>query len=159
MNVRHILEYALQREREGFRFFSDKAASAAHASVRAAFERLAAEERAHIAFVERQISRLGGEAPASEPGDEAGFFSARAASEMIDQTTLEAMVPDLPVLRMAWLIERDLAQYYGDAAARAEGDARLALEKLAAWEREHERFFKELHDRAFAEYAEMPWGG
>jgi hypothetical protein len=30
---------------------------------------------------------------------------------------------------------------------------------LAAWERGHERFFKQLHDTAFEEYAQMPWGG
>ena len=30
---------------------------------------------------------------------------------------------------------------------------------LARWERGHERLFKELHDRVFQEYAEMPWGG
>jgi hypothetical protein len=30
---------------------------------------------------------------------------------------------------------------------------------LARWEREHERFFKQLHDTAFEAYAEMPWGG
>ena len=44
-------------------------------------------------------------------------------------------------------------------APRAEGEARQALERLAGWEREHERLFKTLHDRVFAEYAGMPWGG
>ena len=31
--------------------------------------------------------------------------------------------------------------------------------RLANWERGHERFFKQLHDKAFEEYAQMPWGG
>lgn len=28
-----------------------------------------------------------------------------------------------------------------------------------AWERQHEELFKTMHDRAFEEYAAMPWGG
>jgi hypothetical protein len=30
---------------------------------------------------------------------------------------------------------------------------------LARWERGHEQFFRQIHDRAFEEYAQMPWGG
>ncbi|MDY0000779.1 MAG: ferritin family protein [Polyangia bacterium] len=172
MDVRKILEYALDREREGFAFFSEHAAKAKHASVVGVFKRLAEEEQAHIRYVERLIARQGGgSAPASDPALESlesleslephdsSFFSERAASEMIEQTTIEAMVPDLPVLRMAFLIERDLAEFYDLHAAKAEGEARESLARLAAWEREHERLFKTLHDRVFAEYSGMPWGG
>ncbi|MGD9145644.1 MAG: ferritin family protein, partial [Anaerolineae bacterium] len=80
-------------------------------------------------------------------------------SEMLDQTVLEAMVPDLPVLRMAYLIERDFAEFYEMAAAKSEGEAKVVLRMLAEWERGHERLFKHLHDTAFEDYAEMPWGG
>jgi hypothetical protein len=30
---------------------------------------------------------------------------------------------------------------------------------LAKWERQHEKLFKTMHDRAFEQYASMPWGG
>lgn len=163
MDVRKILEYALEREREGCAFFSNHAASAKHAAVAGVFRKLAAEEKAHIHYVEALIANLaGGGAPAEAPAfddQQRSFFSDRAASEMIEQTTVEAMVPDLPVLRMAFLIERDLAEFYAGCAPQATGATRDALEKLAAWEREHETLFKSLHDRAFAEYADMPWGG
>jgi rubrerythrin len=88
-----------------------------------------------------------------------GFFSQRAASEAIDQTVAEAMVPDLPILRMAYLIERDFAEFYELSAAQATGEANRALSLLASWERGHERLFKTFHDKAFSLYAEMPWGG
>ena len=39
-----------------------------------------------------------------------------------------------------------------------EGEEREVLQMLANWERDHERFFKQLHDQAFEEYAQMPWG-
>jgi hypothetical protein len=40
-----------------------------------------------------------------------------------------------------------------------EGKAKRSLEMLALWEKGHENLFKNLHDRAFEEYAQMPWGG
>ena len=50
-------------------------------------------------------------------------------------------------------------EFYEMAASRIGGDAREALTKLARWERDHERLFKALHDRAFEAYSGMPWGG
>ena len=37
--------------------------------------------------------------------------------------------------------------------------AKKSLQMLARWERQHEKLFKSMHDRAFEEYASMPWGG
>lgn len=163
MDVRKVLEYALVREREGYAFFSGHAEKAGHASVAGMFRKLAAEEKAHIQYIAKLIADMGGDAlpdvEAALIDEDRSFFEDRAASEMIEQTTAEAMVPDLPVLRMAFLIERDLAEFYAIQAGHVEGPARDLLSKLAAWELEHERLFKSLHDRVFAEYAGMPWGG
>lgn len=163
MDIRRIYEYALQREHEGKRFFEENAARMQHAAAAEAFRQLAAEEQRHINFIQAELDRLNsGQPAATDPAaayEAEGFFSQRAVSEAIDQTTLEAMVPDLPVLRMAYLIERDFAEFYERAAAGVEGDARHALQTLAHWERVHEQLFKALHDQAFDLYAGMPWGG
>ena len=163
MDIRKIYAYAFQLEHEGKRFFEQNAERLNHAAAVSAFQQLAAEEQKHIEFIQAQIDALDeGESPDISMGvdlDRAGFFSQRAESEMLDQTVLEAMVPDLPVLRMAYLIERDFAEFYEMAAGKSEGRAQQVLEMLASWERGHERFFKRLHDEAFEEYAEMPWGG
>jgi rubrerythrin len=162
MDIRKIYEYALQREHEGQRFFEQNAERLQHAGVVGAFQRLAAEEQQHIVFIEGQLEALDkGRAPevADIKLESEGFFSERAASEMLDQTVIESMVPDLSVLRMAYLIERDFAEFYESAAEKATGEAREALDMLARWERGHEMFFKQLHDTAFEEYAQMPWGG
>jgi rubrerythrin len=163
MDIRKIYEYALQREHEGKHFFAQNAERLSHAAAVGVFKQLAAEEQKHIEFIQAQIDALDkGEAPDTAIGmelQEEGFFSQRAESEMLDQTMLEAMVPDLPVLRTAYLIERDFADFYEMAARKSEGEAKKVLEMLAQWERGHERLFKRLHDTAFEEYAEMPWGG
>jgi rubrerythrin len=163
MDIRKIYEYALQREHEGKRFFAQNAGRLSHAAAVSVFEQLADEEQKHIEFIQAQIEALDqGDTPDIALGaelEEEGFFSQRAESEMLDQTVLEAMVPDLPVLRMAYLIERDFAEFYEMAAAKSEGQAKEVLRMLAEWERGHERLFKHLHDTAFEDYAEMPWGG
>jgi rubrerythrin len=163
MEVRRIFEYALQREYEGKRFFEENAKRLSHAAAVEAFKKLAAEEQKHIEYIQRQITLLDqNKTPDMEMGatmEAAGFFTARAASEVIEVTVLEAMVPDLPVLRMAYLIERDFAEFYEKAAGKADGDARKVLETLAYWERRHEELFRQMHDRAFEAYADMPWGG
>jgi rubrerythrin len=163
MDIQKIYEYALQREHEGKNFFSENAGRLSHAAASGVFEQLAKEEQKHIEFIQAQLDALGkGDAPDTALGaalEKEGFFSQRADSEMLDQTVVESMVPDLPVLRMAYLIERDLAEFYEMAAAKSEGKAQKVLQMLAMWERGHEKLFKHLHDKAFEEYAEMPWGG
>jgi len=163
MDILKIYQYALQREHEGKRFFEQNAERMSHAAAAGAFRRLAAEEQKHIEFIQEQIQALDHGQPAHTAVGAAlereGFFSERAGAELLDQSVVEAMVPDLPVLRTAYLIERDFAEFYEMAAQRAEGEARAALEILARWERGHEAFFKQIHDKAFEEYAQMPWGG
>lgn len=164
MDLRKIYEYALQREREGRDFFRSNAGRFGHAAVRGVFEKLAQEEEKHIEFIQGLIQALDTagsmELEMGEEMDEAGFFSARAEAEMLDQTIIEAMVPDLSVLRTAYLIERDFAEFYEMWAGRVEDEAaKKSLQMLARWERQHEKLFKAMHDRAFEEYASMPWGG
>lgn len=163
MNIEKIYIYALQREFEGKRFFEQNADRLSHATAVQAFRTLVGEEQKHIEFIQSQLEALErGEIPTLElgqPSPESVFFAERATSEMLDQTVAEAMVPDLPVLRMAFLIERDFAEFYEMAAQQAEGEARQVLSMLAHWERGHERLFKYLHDQAYANYTQMPWGG
>jgi rubrerythrin len=164
MDIRKIYEYALQREHEGKRFFEENAGRLNHAAAVGAFKELAAEEQRHIEFIESQISALDKGQPASSEAlgkelEEGAFFSKRAHSEMLDQTVLEAMVPDLPVLRMAFLIEKDFAEYYENSAKKVSGEGKKVLQMLAKWERGHEALFKQLHDSAYEVYTQMPWGG
>jgi len=164
MDVIKIYQYALQREYEGRDFFRTNAKRVGHAAAVGVFENLAAEEEKHITFIQGLIDALKGETTSpleiGKAMEEAGFFSTRAQSEMLDQTVIEAMVPDLPVLRTAYLIERDFAEFYETSAERVTDEmAKKSLQMLGRWERQHEKLFKMMHDKAFEEYASMPWGG
>jgi rubrerythrin len=163
MDLRKVYEYALQREREGYEFFRSNAERTSHAAAAGVFRRLAEEEQKHIEYVQALLSSLDrGGRTSVKPAEElkaGGFFAQRASSEALDQTIIESMVPDVNVLRTAYLIERDFAEFYEGAAAKAEGEAKEALSSLAKWERGHERLFKGLHDKVYEEYMGMPWGG
>jgi rubrerythrin len=162
MRISKLLEYALQREYEGKAFFENNAGRLQNAAAARAFKAIAEEEQKHIEYIQGQLRAaedgviMQGKAPAMPVTD---FFVNRAENADIEQAVAESMVADLPVLRMAYLIERDFAEFYAQAASQAEGDAKLLLEMLAKWESGHERLFKKLHDKAFETYAEMPWGG
>jgi rubrerythrin len=160
MDIIRILEYALEREYEGKRFFLDNASRLQNAAAAGAFRAIAEEEQKHIEFIAAQIAALNAGVSAEYPEmPQSGFFAERAESESIEVTVSEAMVADLPVLRMAYLIERDFAEFYAQMAVKADGEAKKVLEMLAKWEAGHERLFKRLHDEAFQKYADMPWGG
>ncbi|MBT7189100.1 MAG: ferritin family protein [Anaerolineae bacterium] len=162
MNIRKVLEYALQREYEGKAFFEKNADRLSNASASGAFKIIAKEEQRHIEYIQAHLDALDTNEPVEQAApelDEVEILSGRAASEMIEQSVSESMVADLPVLRMAYLIERDFAEFYEQAASKAEGEAKATLEMLARWEAGHERLFKRMHDEAFEKYTEMPWGG
>ena len=69
------------------------------------------------------------------------------------------MTPDVTVFNTAWLIEKDLSEFYARMAANTTGAASHALEMLSAWEKEHEKFFRQYRDKLSQVYAQMPWGG
>ncbi len=160
MDVIKILEYALEREIEGKRFFMDNADRLQNAAARGAFLAIAGEEQKHIDYITAQLTaqKSGSTVqPVDLPAP--GILDKRAETEAIDQKVAESMVADLPVLRMAYLIERDFAEFYTMTAAKTDGDAHKVLEMLAHWESGHERLFKHMHDKAFEAYSGMPWGG
>lgn len=160
MNLQKVYEYALQREKEGYSFFKGNAEKATHAAAAEVFQKLADEELKHIQYLKELMNNdesAAGTTAADLDADD--WFAARATEEKLDQSLIESMIPDIAVLRTAYLIEHDLSEFYEKAAENSTGLAKEAFSQLARWERSHESFFKELHDKVFKEYTDMPWGG
>jgi rubrerythrin len=164
-NVIRIFEYALNQEQTGMSFFKASLDRMGFGAAVGAFERLIEEEQHHINFISSILERLrqGEEIKLPEEQDAAlestNYFDERAKSEFIEQCINESMVPDVTVFNMAWLIERDLKEFYEQMAGKTSGKAQDALKMLARWEEEHERFFREYRDKLTETYSEMPWGG
>ncbi len=158
-----LLRYALQMEESGRDFFLENSKRFSHGAVVEIFEQLASEEKKHIAFIQELIKGIGQGGDISTQGNlpmgSGDFFSRRAESEKLDQTVLESMIPACTVLHMAYLIERDFVESYHRFAEKTEGKVREAFLMLAQWEKGHEEFLKDYHDRLFDRYIHMPWGG
>ena len=160
-----IFEFALNQERTGKNFFEASIKRMGVGAAVSAFERLIQEEDKHIAFIQSILDDLQNERDIELPKavtleqETENFFDDRAKSEFLEQCLNESMVPDVTVFNTAWLIEKDLSDYYARMAEKTEGTAARALEMLSKWESRHEKFFKEFRDTLSRTYAEMPWGG
>jgi rubrerythrin len=69
------------------------------------------------------------------------------------------MVPEVTIFNTAWLIEKDLSEFYQKMADQTEGKIKEALQMLSSWEKVHEKLFREYRDRFDEIYSKMPWGG
>ena len=163
-NLIKIFEYALNQEQTGMSFFRSSLERMGVGAAVGAFERLIEQEKSHIHFINSILNKLKAGGEIELPGEDreiesTNYFDERARSEFLEQCISESMVPDVTVFNMAWLIEKDLSEFYEKMADKTEGKAREALQMLARWEREHERFFREYRDKLTETYSEMPWGG
>jgi len=160
-----IFEFALQQEYTGKSFFEASIGRMGHGAAVSAFQRLIEEENKHIEFINRILANLRQEQAMDIPeaftiqSEVENYFDNRAKSEFLQQGITESMIPDVTVFNTAWLIEKDLSDFYGRMAKQTEGEARKSLEMLADWEKAHERFFREYRDALTEAYSRMPWGG
>ncbi len=160
-----IFQYALNQEKTGVSFFRASLERMGMGAAVTAFQKIIHEEERHIDFITRILEdldqgkdiHLAGTADVGlEPTD---YFDERARTEFLQQCVEGSMVPDVTVFNTAWLIEKDLSEFYSAVAEKTEGQAQEALSMLSRWEKEHERFFREYRDKLSDVYAHMPWGG
>ena len=160
-----VYEFALNQEYTGRDFFQSSLGRMGVGSAVSAFKRLIEEENKHIEFINRILENLRSDNDLDIPGtvdiepEIQNYFDARAKSEFLHKALYESMVPDVTVFNTAWLIEKDLSEYYSKMASLTEGQASKALSMLAGWEKKHEEFFREYHDALNDMYSKMPWGG
>ena len=164
-NLIKIFEYALNQEQTGKSFFEVSLQRMGIGAAISAFKRLIDEETKHIAFISRILEDLR-EGAEIEPEKieeivlkPTNYFDERANTEFLQKCVDESMIPDVTVFNTAWLIEKDLSEFYGRMADITEGKAKEALQMLSRWEKEHERFFRKYRDKLNEAYAQMPWGG
>jgi rubrerythrin len=160
-----IFEYALNQEETGKSFFQHSLGRMGVGSAVSAFKRLIEEEEKHILFIKKILEDLRGKEEIELPNEKeigleaTNYFDERARSEFLQQCIEGSMVPDVTVFNTAWLIEKDLSEFYERMANNTEGKAKEALTMLSRWEKEHEGFFREYRDALSETYSKMPWGG
>lgn len=160
-----IMRYAMQMELDGYNFFKEKAEMFVNATTKDLFLKLAQAEMGHYDFIKEQLENYMETDSVDVDFEimdkkERSIFETREKSEHIDETLTESDIPDITILRMAYLIERDYAEFYKKAAEKTDdNDVKKVFEKLAKWEEGHEKLFKEEYDNRMEEYMNLPWGG
>ena len=164
-NLIKIFEYALNQEKTGMSFFQTSLERMGVGAAVSAFEKLIREEQRHIDFISGIIKDLknGNEIGFSEPVhvaiEETNYFDERSRKEFMEQCVQGSMVPDVTIFNTAWLIEKDLSEFYARMSEKTSGKVSKALSMLSEWEKQHEKFFKEYRDKLSDVYSQMPWGG
>ena len=160
-----IFEYALNQEETGKSFFEVSLQRMGVGAAVSAFKRLIEEEAKHIEFISLILKDLR-EGSDIEPEkikeivlEPTDYFDERSKSEFLQKCIDESMIPDVTVFNTAWLIEKDLSEFYGKMADSTSGKAKDALRMLSGWEKSHEIFFREYRDKLTDVYSKMPWGG
>ena len=164
-NLIKIFEYALNQEETGKSFFQTSLQRMGWGAAVEAFTQLIQEEEKHILFIKKILESLKRgtldqlDVKREQEMEATNFFDERSKSEFLQERLYESMVPDITVFNIAWLIEKDLSEFYEKMADQTEGKAKEALTMLAEWERGHERFFREYRDKLTEIYSKLPWGG
>ncbi len=164
-NLIKIFEYALNQEKTGMSFFETSIDRMGVGAAVTAFKQIVEEEKRHIVFIEAILEKLKNEQAVDLSSLESGvmkptdYFDERSKSEFLEKCLYESMTPDVTVFNTAWLIEKDLSEFYARSAEKVDGPAAKALKMLSEWEKSHERFFREFRDQLTDTYSKMPWGG
>lgn len=152
-NALKALAYAIEMEKEGERFYRSNIDRVQSAKVKKVFHELAEMEKGHHNILINQYEAISSGKPWLElkktASEQAAVFAQRNKEENIHESELESPLGDIPVLRMAYLLENDLAEYYLKLSEKIEDpEVKAMLKTLSDWEIEHRNM---LH----AEYTEL----
>ena len=156
-----IFEYALTQEKNGMNFFQNALKQLEISATKNVFKRIIEEEEKHVEYIERILKGLK-QGPTLEASDfkvkslkKTQFFDKKTRTEFIKQFKEGSQLPDVAIFNTAWLLEKDISEFYANMASQTEGEAKKALGMLAQWERGHEEFFREYRDRLLKVYSDI----
>ncbi|KDR96116.1 Rubrerythrin [Peptoclostridium litorale DSM 5388] len=146
-----IIKFAMEMEKKGQEFYLRNMDKVKNPRVRKIFESLADVEDLHYKMLKRHHDTL------SDTGDweMLDMDLCKPCAEKlltdaeIEGVTLEYDISDITILRMAYLIENDFAQFYHNAAKSVENTAaKKILSNLESWEIQHREAFYDEYKKA-----------
>ncbi len=151
-----ILEYALSKEMEGMNFYESKARTVHNEEVKKTFLELGKMESDHVDYINNLINKVNEGESIRYKGEEIGdAFRDRQKKEIANQGDFKKLKTDIPVLRMAYLIEEDFMEFYNKAAEKVEGkEIKEILRHLAQWEKVHRDTIYELYQKLSKDFWE-----
>ncbi len=163
-NVASIIRYAMEMELQGHNFYRENSEKSDNPMTKEILTKLAKTELDHYEYLKSLLKEyedtnaVSGEIPL--PKEEDVIFQHRKEAEKLDAAIEQSMIPDMNVLRMAYLIEEDFQQYYENMANKVD-DPKLKdiLLKFSDWEAGHAKLFRGEYQKRMDIYMNMSWGG
>lgn len=159
-NTLQILKYAMEMERQGKMFYNKYKDEVQNEKAKRVFENLAEVEEEHYNILKKHYDGLAENKNWSSTNLELSSgdkIFEKVLNEERDKMTdenLKSNFSDMAIMRMAYLIENDFANYYRDAVDKADNEqAKNLLKTLADWEDKHREYFY----REFKGYMEQSW--
>jgi len=152
-----ILEYALAKEIEGMQFYESKSKTVKIKQVKETFEELSNMEKNHADYITSLINEIDEHdyVHFRQETDIGQSFRKKAEQEIPYSGDFSALRSDIPVLRMAYLIEEDFMNFYNQAAERVEDEElKKILKHLAEWEKNHRDMIYKLYQKTAKDYWE-----
>ncbi|WP_130808108.1 ferritin family protein [Senegalia massiliensis] len=159
-NILQILKYAMEMEKQGQRFYQKYKDEIEDKDVKKVFESLADVENDHYNILKKHYDGL------SENNNWSSFdIELSSGSEIFENVfeeekdkmtkrNLESSFSDMTIMRMAYLIENDFANYYREAITKTDNEqAKNLLKTLAEWENKHREYFY----NEFKKYMQDSW--
>lgn len=160
MDLSRVLDYSLKRLYAAYDFFLQNGSRVRNPTVAALLRDLALEQESLIKYVKalgRAVSQN-----ASLPkyrADMDVFDRERVLAEALDDENVALMEPDVAIIRMAYLMQKDTAEYLQRAGNRMEQPLQLAIENVAGQARQQAVLFQKLHGNTYEALVEEPWEG
>lgn len=149
-----IIKFAMTMELQGQRFYQSFADQVDNETAKVWFKSLAETEKEHYEILKKQLDSLNDHGEWLDISDEVSknpdesLFEKRKLNENVHEKNLHSHA-DLSILRMAYLIENDFAEYYKKAAEQTDDPkGKKLLTTLFQWENEHRRLFHEEYQQA-----------
>lgn len=146
MNTGDVLKIAYEMEVRGMEFYGEQKEKVKYPLLRDIFEHLQHMEKSHADYIKKQMSNIENEKPLDDlpSGDEEDKFHHRLSQQLIETEKLKLDLGDYSIIRMAYLIEKDFAEYYKKSAEHSDNEeTKMLFLKLEEWERGHEKLMKE----------------
>lgn len=149
-----ILEFAMNMEKQGQNFYKSFADKITNPVGKKLFESLAKEEERHFNILKDAYEGIKGtnnwpDLETIKNLEDDNIFEIRKEAEKLSKDNLESSSADISILRMAYLIENDFAEFYKRAIENTDDKQGIEMLKtLYKWEDEHRKVFYEEYDKA-----------
>lgn len=146
-----ILKYAMEMELRGKEFYSMYKDKVSNPQIKDIFEGLSSVEDDHYNILKRQLESIdkNQEFEDIDLSSDSGNNIFSSNTKEISKVNLEYGVSDLPILRMAYLIENDFVTFYENAMEKiSDPRGKEILKALYEWEIVH-------RDGFYSEYKKL----